>query len=109
MNGTSINSKCGLYLDDVIRVVECEILVTATATVDPAWLAWDNGAVVKLAHEIRMNHDFARLPHLRDTLKNAGCSDQDILNHCLEEHRHPPICCVLELLLQNQSHKFERR
>ena len=103
LNGERTKGKCSLQLDDVIRVAKCEVFVTGTATINPAWLAWENGAVVELAAEICKSRDFARLPILGDILKSAGCTDADILKHCLDQHRNPQKCCVLDLLLEPQN------
>ena len=103
LNGEQTLGKCPLHLDDVISIANCKIFVTGTATINPAWLAWENGAVVELAAEIHKTRDFARLPILGDRLQNAGCTDIDILNHCLDQHKDPQRCCVLDLLLEPQS------
>ena len=100
LNGVLTTKKCPLHLDDEIRVVDCRIYVSATATIDPAWLAWKNGAVVELAAKIRETRDFARLHVLGDTLRDAGCTDVDILNHCLDQHPDTHRCWVLDLLLE---------
>jgi hypothetical protein len=104
LNGEGISSdKCSLRLDDEIRVGNCKIFVSGTATIDRSWLTWKNGAVVELATEIRETRDFVRLPILGDMLKDAGCMDVDILNHCLDQHQNPQRCCVLDLLLEPQN------
>ncbi len=51
-------------------------------TLDPAWLAWNDGTVVRLARGIRENHAFDRLPVLGDALEEAGCRDDAVLGHC---------------------------
>ena len=103
LNGQQTAGKCSFFLDDIVRVADCELLVTGTAAIDPAWLDWENGAVVELASNIRETRDFAQLPILGVRLRDAGCTDADILNHCLDQHQDPQRCCVLELLLETQT------
>jgi hypothetical protein len=51
-------------------------------TLDPSWLTWHDGTVVKLAQGIYDERAFDRLPQLADALNDAGCRDTDILGHC---------------------------
>jgi hypothetical protein len=73
--------------------------------VDPAWLAWNGGAVPKLAQAIydgrelpRWTLDNTRLAILADALEEAGCTDQDILSHCRGGGEHVRGCFVVDLL-----------
>jgi hypothetical protein len=68
------------------------------AFVDPAWLSWNGGTVGKLARAIYDDSALERLPILADALEDAGCSDQDILNHCRQPAAHVPGCWVVDLL-----------
>lgn len=75
-------------------------------TIDPAWLAWNDGIVVKLAHaiyderELPSGHlDIGRLAVLADALEDAGCTDPDILSHCRSPGPHVRGCWVVDLLL----------
>jgi len=49
---------------------------------DPAWLAWNDACLVKMARAIYDEGRFGDLPILADALEEAGCADADILNHC---------------------------
>jgi hypothetical protein len=66
---------------------------------DPAWLAWNNGAVRKVAQAIYDGRCFADLPILADALEDAGCSDSTILAHCRSGGEHVRGCWVVDLLL----------
>jgi carbon storage regulator len=52
---------------------------------DPAWLAWQGGTVVRLARAIAQEGDYGSLPVLADALEDAGCADAAILGHCRDE------------------------
>jgi carbon storage regulator CsrA len=54
----------------------------ARAALDPAWLTWRDGAIVRLAWAIAEKGDFEALPVLADALEEAGCDDAEILGHC---------------------------
>lgn len=75
-------------------------------TIDPAWLAWNNGTIVKLAQtiyderELPSGHlDTGRLAILADALEDAGCTNADILAHCRSAGPHVRGCWVVDLLL----------
>jgi hypothetical protein len=78
----------------------------APAAVDPAWLAWYGGAVVKLARavyeerELPSGHlDAARLAVLADMLEEAGCTDPDLLGHLRGPGPHVLGCPALDTVL----------
>ncbi|QEG31959.1 hypothetical protein GobsT_68070 [Gemmata obscuriglobus] len=81
-------------------------------TVPQAWLTSD---VLALARGIYDEHAFERMPILADALQEAGCDNDDILDHCRHEpffvggdapkHRsaasgHVRGCWVIDLLLR---------
>jgi hypothetical protein len=66
---------------------------------DPRWLSWKDGTVVKLAQSIYNERNFASLPILADALEDAGCTNEDILNHCRQLGEHVRGCWVVDLLL----------
>ncbi|HWG41449.1 MAG TPA: hypothetical protein VN688_01595 [Gemmataceae bacterium] len=68
-------------------------------SVASSWLAWNEGTVVKLAKAIYEDRAFDRLPILADALEEAGCQDQDILDHCRQPGEHVRGCWVIDLLL----------
>jgi hypothetical protein len=75
--------------------------------VDPAWLAWNNGAVRKMAmaiyeqRKLPSGHlDHGRLGVLADALEAAGCANGDMLSHLRRpEAVHVRGCWVIDLLL----------
>jgi hypothetical protein len=66
---------------------------------DPTWLTWQNGTIPKLAQAIYQERAFDGLLVLADALEDAGCTYQDILNHCRSGGEHVRGCWVLDLLL----------
>jgi hypothetical protein len=66
---------------------------------DPSWLAWNGGAILKLARTIYDERAFDRLPILADALEETGCQDQDILGHCRSAGEHVRGCWLVDLLL----------
>jgi hypothetical protein len=68
-------------------------------SLNPAWLAWDDGTVPKLAQTIYDARRFADLPILADALEDAGCTDAEILGHLRGPGSHVRGCWVVDLLL----------
>jgi hypothetical protein len=66
---------------------------------DPAWLAWNDAAIPKMARSIYEARTFDRLPLLADALEDAGCADAGLLAHCREPGEHVRGCWVVDLLL----------
>ena len=62
-------------------------------------LAWNDGTVPKMARVIYDGRAFDRLPILADALEDAGCADQEILDHCRSNGEHVRGCWVVDLLL----------
>jgi hypothetical protein len=69
------------------------------AVVDPAWLAWNNGTVARIAQTISADRCFDQLPILGDALEEAGCADPRFLGHCRGRSRHVQGCWLVDLLL----------
>ncbi len=65
----------------------------------PAWLAWSDGTIPKLAQAIYDERAFDRLPILADALEDAGCTNADLLGHLRGPGPHYCGCCALDLLL----------
>ncbi len=64
---------------------------------DPAWRTSD---VVALARGIYEGRAFDRMPILADALQDAGCNNDDILNHCRDTGTpHARGCWVVDLVL----------
>jgi len=55
--------------------------------------------LVALAHEIYDNYAFDRLPGLAEALKEAGCDNQEILDHCRAPGPHVRGCWVVDAVL----------
>jgi hypothetical protein len=68
------------------------------ATIDPSWLAWNDGLIVKLAQGIFEDRAFDRMPILADALEEAGCTDEVIFGHCRQEGEHVRGCWLMDLL-----------
>jgi hypothetical protein len=64
---------------------------------EPAWLT---DTVRALTRGVYDRADFGALPILADALQDAGCENEDVLNHCrAPECEHVRGCWVLDLLL----------
>ncbi len=95
----------GRRLGQLIRDIFANPFRPAPA-VEPAWLAWQGGAVRELA---RAAYDDRRLPDgtldagrlgvLADALEDAGCADHDLLGHLRAPAPHVRGCWALDLLL----------
>jgi hypothetical protein len=65
--------------------------------VPPSWLTSD---VVLLARGIYDDKAFDRMPILADALQDAGCDNNEVLNHCRDANQvHVRGCWVIDLLL----------
>jgi hypothetical protein len=73
--------------------------ILAEMEVDPAWLEWHDGTVVKVAEGIRKSRTFERLPVLADALEEAGCANLVLLKHCRANGPHFHSCWVADLLV----------
>lgn len=100
-------SKENLAQSDLVRdIVGVNKVFPAIA---PAWLAWNDGTIVKLAQtiyderELPSGHlDTGRLAILADALEDAGCTNADILAHCRSAGPHVRGCWVVDLLLAKE-------
>jgi|SRR5579872_2179975 len=68
-------------------------------TLNPSWLS---STVLALATGIYEEKAFDRMPILADALQDAGCDNQDILNHCRQPGVHVKGCWVVDLLLNKK-------
>ncbi|MGH7171271.1 MAG: hypothetical protein ACRELG_13415 [Gemmataceae bacterium] len=66
---------------------------------DTAWLSWHCGLLVSMAQKMYDSRDFSDIPVLADALEEAGCSDQDIVDHCRQPGEHVRGCWIVDLLL----------
>lgn len=62
----------------------------------PSWL---DQRVRHLALVIYEQRAFMQMPELADALQDAGCTDDEVLNHCRAPISHVPGCWVLDRLL----------
>lgn len=62
---------------------------------DSSWLTSD---VLALARQMYESRDFSAMPILADALQDAGCDNEDILNHCRQPGEHVRGCWVVDLL-----------
>jgi hypothetical protein len=60
---------------------------------------WNDGTVPRIAQGIYDERAFDRLPILHDALLDAGCDDDDLIQHCRSEGPHVRGCWVVDLLL----------
>jgi hypothetical protein len=68
-------------------------------TFDPAWRT---DTVVSLAHQMYESRDFGVMPILADALQDAGCDNEDILNHCRGPGPHVRGCWAVDLVLAKE-------
>jgi hypothetical protein len=57
---------------------------------EPQWLSWNAGVVLRLARHCRETGDFADFPVLADALEDAGCDNARVLEHLRDEWRPTP-------------------
>jgi hypothetical protein len=67
--------------------------------IDPRWLAWEGGVIVRLAEGIYEERAFERMPVLGDALEEAGCTQAAVLEHCRGGGAHVRGCWLLDLIL----------
>jgi hypothetical protein len=67
--------------------------------VEPVWLTRDAALVPQLAGQIHAERRWSDMPVLGDALEDAGCTNDEILDHCHGPGPHTRGCWVLDLLL----------
>jgi carbon storage regulator CsrA len=70
---------------------------------DPAWLTWNDGTVLRLAGAIAEQGNYDALPILADALEEAGCTDAAILDHCRSCHPDSRSSWVVNFILSASS------
>ena len=60
---------------------------------------WRTSTVVALAKQMYGSRDFTAMPILADALQDAGCDNEDILDHCRRPGPHVRGCWVVDLVL----------
>ena len=58
--------------------------------------AWRTSTVLALANQMYETRDFSAMPILADALQDAGCGDDDILDHCRGTSDHVRGCWVVD-------------
>ena len=66
---------------------------------NPAWLAWNDRTIHKMAQIIYDESRFDRLPLLADALEDAGCDNANLLTHCRGPGPHVRGCWAIDLVL----------
>jgi len=66
---------------------------------DPAWLAWEDDMVRKMALSAYEDRTYDRLPILADALEEAGCTDAAVMEHLRGPGPRVRGCWVIDLLL----------
>ena len=62
--------------------------------------AWRTSTAVALAKGMYESRDFGAMPILADALQDAGCDNEDVLNHCRSANQvHVRGCWVVDLVL----------
>src|SRR5262245_22450995 len=60
---------------------------------------WRTDTVLVLARQMYESREFSAMPILADALQDAGCDDDEILNHCRADSPHARGCWVVDLVL----------
>ena len=61
---------------------------------------WRSSTAVALAKQMYDSRDFSAMPILADALQDAGCEDEQVLNHCRDaKQTHVRGCWVVDLVL----------
>jgi hypothetical protein len=61
---------------------------------------WRTSTVIALARQMYDSRDFSAMPILADALQDAGCDNEDILQHCRDANAtHVRGCWVVDLVL----------
>jgi hypothetical protein len=69
------------------------------ASLNPAWLWWNDGTLPGMAQRIYAERDFSALPILADALEDGGCGDLAILEHCRRPGEHYRGCFVVDAIV----------
>ena len=96
------NQVFGAGHERTIRIAHCRIVREIfgnpflPVTLNIPWLT---STVLALANGIYQEKAFDRMPILADALQDAGCDNEDVLNHCREPGEHVRGCWVVDLIL----------
>jgi hypothetical protein len=67
--------------------------------VPTAVLVWNDGTIRRIAQGIYDDAAFNRLPILADALLDAGCDDEELIQHCRSAGPHVRGCWAVDLIL----------
>jgi hypothetical protein len=74
------------------------------SAIPPAVLAWNDRIVTRLAQTIYEDRAFDHLPVLADALLEAGCDNEELLEHCRSQGPHTRGCWAVDLLTGTIKH-----
>ncbi|MBA4187880.1 MAG: hypothetical protein C0467_07665 [Planctomycetaceae bacterium] len=82
-------------LADLVREFVCNPVRQVTFDA-----AWRTDTALSLARHMYESRDFSAMPILADALQDAGCENDDTLNHCRDTNGvHVRGCWVVDLVL----------
>ena len=61
--------------------------------------SWRTDTAITLARQMYDAREFSAMPILADALQDAGCDNDDVLNHCRAPGVHVRGCWVVDLVL----------
>jgi hypothetical protein len=64
--------------------------------------SWRTSTVLAIAAQMYHSRDFDAMPILADALQDAGCDNEEILNHCRGDSPHSRGCWVVDSILGKQ-------
>ncbi len=73
-----------------------------TVELEPVWKTDRQNLISLMAQSIDDERNYADMPILADVLEEAGCTNNDILQHCRVDAPHVKGCWVVDLLLGRQ-------
>jgi hypothetical protein len=73
-----------------------------SSALDGSWLRWNDATVARIARGVYEERAFDRLPILADALLDAGCDDEELIQHCRGEGPHVRGCWAVDLMLGKQ-------
>jgi len=59
---------------------------------------WSTDTALSLARQMYESRDYSAMPILADALQDAGCDNEDVLNHCRGKGPHVRGCWVVDLV-----------
>jgi hypothetical protein len=99
-----VAARAGLAerINEVHQLPQCELLRDIFGNpfregdIEPRWRT---RKLLKIATGMYDSRSFDRMPELADLLERSGCSDAELLGHCLCPGEHVRGCWVVDLLL----------